>query len=82
MAPLSPAHRALGLAIRSLRQELAVPLSQEGLAAEAGLHRTYIGGVERGERNISYANLRRVAETLGVAGSQLLARAEQLERRR
>jgi transcriptional regulator with XRE-family HTH domain len=48
--------------MRSLRQTKA--LSQEQLADLCGLHRTYIGSVERGERNISIDNMERIAEAL------------------
>jgi transcriptional regulator with XRE-family HTH domain len=54
-------------------------MSQEDLADEAGLHRTYIGGIERGERNVAYINIRRIAAALDVRPSQLLARAERHE---
>jgi transcriptional regulator with XRE-family HTH domain len=50
------------------RQEL----SQEALADLAGLHRTYIGAVERGERNITLLNANRIAEALGVKLSDCL----------
>ncbi len=56
--------RVLGAAVRQLR--IQAGLSQEGLADEAGLHRTYIGGVERGERNASFLSLSRMITALGV----------------
>jgi transcriptional regulator with XRE-family HTH domain len=43
------------------------------------MHRTYLGGIERGERNPSYANLLRLARALEVSGSQLLAEAERAD---
>ena len=46
--------------------------SQEELAEKAGLHRTYVGSAERGERNVSLINLRRLAEALGVKTEQLV----------
>ncbi|MGP0100816.1 MAG: helix-turn-helix domain-containing protein [Solirubrobacteraceae bacterium] len=74
MAARSPQHAALGLAIRQLRR--AGGISQEAFAASCGLHRTYIGGIERGERNVSFANLLRIADALGVRPSELLDRYE------
>jgi transcriptional regulator with XRE-family HTH domain len=66
---------ALGEAIRGLRHE--VEISQEELAFRSGLHRTYVGGIERGERNPSFRNLVRLADALGVATSELLVRYEE-----
>lgn len=54
--------------IRELRMERG--FSQEELAHRAGLHRTYIGAVERGERNITLLNAQRIAEALGVTLDQ------------
>lgn len=60
----------LGTNIRSIREQRG--LSQEQLALTASLDRTYIGGVERGERNISITNLCKLAYSLDVTPSQLL----------
>lgn len=46
--------------------------SQEKLALESGLARSYLGGVERGQRNIALLNICRLAETLGVSTSELM----------
>jgi transcriptional regulator with XRE-family HTH domain len=56
--------------IRSLR--MAQRLSQEALADLCHLHRTYIGAVERGERNITLRTLQCIAEALGVGPADLL----------
>jgi transcriptional regulator with XRE-family HTH domain len=60
----------LGARIRKLRK--ARELSQEALAFEAGLDRTYVSSVERGERNIAVLNLAKLARALGVEVSTLL----------
>lgn len=65
---------ALGHAIRSRRLELS--RSQELFAEQAGLHRTYVGSVERGERNVSLRNLLRIAHALEIRLSDLIASAE------
>lgn len=56
--------------VRSLRKGLRV--SQEKLAEEAGLHRTYVGSIERAERNVSLDNIERIAAALRVKPWQLL----------
>lgn len=76
MPARSQDHLALGQAIRELRR--AGDISQEGLADRAGLHRTYVGGIERGERNVSFGNLLKLAHALGARPSELLARYERL----
>ena len=63
--------RLLGAEIRRKRLELR--LSQEELASLCDLHRTYIGSVERGERNVSLQNIVSIAYALKCKPSQLLA---------
>ena len=60
----------IGNRIRELRIE--ADLSQEKLAFESELDRTYIGSVERGERNISVINLRKIAKALKYKTADLL----------
>lgn len=60
---------AFGRALRRRREALGI--SQEELAHRAGLHRTYVGDVERGERNVSLLNIVKLASALGTAPSEL-----------
>lgn len=46
--------------------------SQEKLALESGLARSYVGGVERGQRNIALVNICKLADTLGLSPSELM----------
>jgi transcriptional regulator with XRE-family HTH domain len=71
---LSADHVALGLEMRDQRWELA--LSQAELGERCGLHRTYVASVERGERNLGYANLLKIAAALGLRPHQLVRAAE------
>ncbi|MEP4460781.1 helix-turn-helix transcriptional regulator [Roseibium sp.] len=64
--------RQLGLNVRRIRAEKG--WSQEDLAFESGLHRTYISGIERGIRNPTIVILAKLAETLGVEPGELLER--------
>lgn len=66
-----PAARSI-LARNLRRFRAAKAVSQEALADLAGLHRTYLGSVERGERNVSIDNIERLADALGVTVSELL----------
>ncbi|WP_295634835.1 helix-turn-helix transcriptional regulator [Novosphingobium sp.] len=60
------------LAANVKRLRAALGVSQEELAERSGLHRTYIGGIERGERNITLASLERIASALGTEPSLLI----------
>jgi transcriptional regulator with XRE-family HTH domain len=63
-----------GSAIRDRRIELA--WSQDDLAGQCGLKRTYLSDVERGERNVSLVNVFRLAKALGVGVTDLMGRCE------
>jgi transcriptional regulator with XRE-family HTH domain len=63
--------RIAGANIRAYRLQLKV--SQEDLANTLGVHRTYMGGVERGERNLTLRSLERLAERMGVDPVTLLS---------
>ena len=69
----NPALVSLGTTIRSLRAERKV--SQEGLAYEVNLDRSYMGGIERGEHNITILNLRKIAVRLNLKMSELFEKA-------
>ncbi|MGK0401926.1 helix-turn-helix domain-containing protein [Alcanivorax borkumensis] len=69
--------KKLGLAIRHRRVQLR--LSQEELADLSGLHRTYVGSVERGERNVAIDNMLNIAVALGCKLSELLVSAEEMD---
>ncbi len=61
--------------LKALR--LKAGISQEELAHRAGLHRTYVGAVERGERNICLKNIERLARTLKVEPARLLSKTNE-----
>ena len=69
MAKSDP-RKLIGQRVRDLR--VAKGLSQEKLAECADIHRTYIGDVERGQRNIALINMNRIALALGVPLSSLI----------
>lgn len=62
--------RKFGRRVRELRLQKGIA-SQMDLANKAGLDRTYIGGIERGERNIGLKNVEKIARTLGVRMEEL-----------
>jgi transcriptional regulator with XRE-family HTH domain len=65
---------AIGTAVRLLRKKKGI--SQENLAEAAGLHRTYVGMIERGEKNITVLSATRIAKGLGVSLSALIRASE------
>lgn len=68
--------KGLAQAIRMLRRRRR--LSQEKLAAAAGIHRTYMSAIERGKANVSLQVAVRLAESLGTSLSELIRKAEEL----
>jgi transcriptional regulator with XRE-family HTH domain len=62
---------AFGRRVKALRTKAG--LSQEQLAHEAGLHRTYVSSLERGQRNVGLDNICTLAVALGVPPSELFA---------
>ena len=64
---------AVGSAVRALRKEMG--MSQEELAHFAAIDRSHMGKIERGERNVSFANIMRISVALGCAPSTLFLRA-------
>ena len=69
----APSNAALGAAVRRLRGERG--LSQEDLAGAAGIHTTYLSGIERGRRNPSWTVLGALSEALDVSIIELIERA-------
>ncbi|HEY2535847.1 MAG TPA: helix-turn-helix transcriptional regulator [Solirubrobacteraceae bacterium] len=74
MPTRDPLLTGLGEAIRDLRDEQDI--SQERLGLDSGVHRNYIGGIERAERRPTLATVATLAVTLGIRPSELIARAE------
>jgi transcriptional regulator with XRE-family HTH domain len=75
--PLTPAQELLeriGRVVTARRRKMGH--SQESFADHVGMHRTYMGCIERGEKNLQLATLLRIAQGLGVQLSRLIADAE------
>ena len=70
-------HAVIAANVRRLRKARGV--SQEALADQCGYHRTYVGGIERGERNITIATLEALAGALGVEPLRLLEPSQEGE---
>ncbi len=75
-----PEWLAFGQRVRRLREERS--LSQEALAEVAHLHRTYISGIERGQRNVGLENILRLASALDVPPSLLFEDIDGFQGRR
>lgn len=58
--------KKFGIRVKKLRQQKGIS-SQMDLALKAGLDRTYIGGIERGERNIALRNIEKLAKAFGIS---------------
>lgn len=69
----SPELAALGSAIRERRS--AIGMSQESLAHDAGIDRSYMGGIERGEHNVAVVNLLKISTSLGMRLADLVLKA-------
>ncbi|MEQ9067325.1 MAG: helix-turn-helix transcriptional regulator [Gimesia chilikensis] len=62
--------KRFGERVRELRKEQGY--SQENFAYACELDRTYVGGIERGERNLALRNIERIADTLGISVAELM----------
>ena len=80
MAAKDPMLRRLGEYLRSVREEKG--WSQEEMAYQCGLHRTYIGSVERGEYNVTLLTLRRITDALGITLADAIGSISQRRPRR
>lgn len=67
------AQSQLGKAIQTRRKQMGY--SQEAFALLCGVHRTYMGGIERGERNVSLINIMKIAQALNMTAAELFVLA-------
>jgi len=70
MAKRADILKRFGARVRELRKEQGY--SQENFAYACELDRTYVGGIERGERNVALRNIERIADTLGISAAELM----------
>ncbi len=66
--------KKFGCLVRKLRSEIG--LSQEAFADQCGLHRTYIGSIERGEKTVTIETASKLAKALGITLTQLFSQLE------
>jgi len=78
VAPSTSARALFGRRLRVLRAERGI--SQEELARAAGLHRTYVSSVERGERNVSFDNICALARAFGLPAAELFRDVDEASR--
>ncbi|TXT24726.1 MAG: XRE family transcriptional regulator [Gallionellaceae bacterium] len=72
-ADTAPALASFGQAVRAARLEQG--MSQEALADLAGIDRSYMGGIERGEHNVALINIQKIAAALGLSIAELMEQA-------
>jgi transcriptional regulator with XRE-family HTH domain len=65
------AQKRFGARMRQIRESIKPKLTQEALADIAGIDRSYTGKIERGEKNVSLANINRIADALKVEPAEL-----------
>ncbi|WP_417390491.1 helix-turn-helix domain-containing protein [Gimesia sp.] len=70
MAKRADILKRFGARVRELRKEQGY--SQENFAYACELDRTYMGGIERGQRNVALRNIERIADTLGISVAELM----------
>ena len=74
LSSTTTALKAFGVVVRAERNSQGI--SQEALADLAGIDRSYMGGIERGEHNVALINIQRIASALEITISELMSRAK------